>query len=170
MGCLMSIATYLVVSRAPSPKTVICVRVPCVSGDMHGEGGRWLSRDHLYLCRHPHPPGLEAGHWSSPSGPPITCSLWEPDWQHWESSRRQLPGYCFLIRNGVVRAQAQSGNEWNVTQVYCLCCLRRRWNSYMLTFGRKCRDAYSQDMPVALTRWLPWLPLTHSPAWNSGPG
>lgn len=38
MGCLMSIATYLVVSRTPSPKTVICVRVPCVSGDMHGEG------------------------------------------------------------------------------------------------------------------------------------
>lgn len=96
---------YLVASRAPSPRTVVCVCVPCVlfkAEWWHAWwGGRWLSRDHLYLCRPPPPPGLKLGHWSSPSGPPIACSLPEPDWQHWETSRRHLPGYCFLIGNGV---------------------------------------------------------------------
>lgn len=64
--------------------------------------------------------------------------------------------------------QTQSGNEWNVTRVYCFCCLGGSLDSYILTFGRKCRDAYSQDVLTALARWWLWLCVTDSPTWNSG--
>lgn len=172
VGCLMLIATYLVVSRAPSPKPVICVCVSHVcflwkqSSDMHGEGGRWLSRDHLYPCRHPPPPGLKAGHWSSPSGPPIACSLREPDWQDRESSKRHLPGYCFLIGNGT-----SSAWEWVECDPGILFLLLEMEMELLHShLWKEVQDAHSQDMPIALTGWLPWLPVTHSPAWNSGPG
>lgn len=108
--------------------------------------------DSLHPCRHPHPPCLKVWHRVSCSGPPISHNLWNLIDSIEKVVRGTLLVVASLYGMTYMEPQTQSGNEWNVTQAYCFCCLRGSLDSYILTFGRKCRDAYSQDVLIALAR------------------
>lgn len=166
---------YLVVSISTSPKTDFCVCHVCTllkqSNDvseevLEEEGGFiWILSTLVAILAH-----LVWGRGTRvvAQGLPFPTTFWNLTDSIEKVVRGTLLVVASLYGMTYMEPQTQSGNEWNVTRVYCFCCLRGSLDSYILTFGRKCRDAYSQDVLIALARWLLWLCVMNSPTWKSG--